>query len=208
VRGVRGLRLVVLLVAVGAARAAGASDVAVPPHIAPLLDAAGERILQRVVVPDPARKVGEVRVVRRGDTDVVATALNTKLMRRVVAEVRQKEQPNWPPGQPGHEDSLRYLAALEAAQQELWAEVPQLDRNADQRQKLLIEFILSKDAAAVVLSEFKLEDGGDDMNIASRRPIAILEPSRDYVRRNMRLIIEDNFKNRPDVVKLLPLVAD
>ncbi|HYC53575.1 MAG TPA: hypothetical protein VEL28_01350 [Candidatus Binatia bacterium] len=193
------------------AAAARAAEVAVPANVAALLERGSEQVLARVVVPDEARRVGEVRIVRRGDVDGVLTVLHTKLMRRVVAEIREKEKPSWPAGAAGHDDSLRYLAALEAAQQELWSKVPQLDRNADQRQRLLIEFLLSKDAAAVVLSEFELDGGGDDLRIASRRPMAVLELSRDYVRRNMRLIIEDSFKKQDaelqNLIAMLPLLA-
>ena len=168
---------------------------AIPTALAPHLDLAQEKVVARVDVPDTARRVGQVRVVHRGEADVVETVLYTKLLRRVVAEIRKKEEPNWPEGHAQRADSLRYLEALEKAQQELWAKTPRLDRNADQRQKLLIEFVLAPGEAAVVLSEHQMRGDGENLKITSRRPIAVLELSRAYVARNMRLIVEDSFKD-------------
>ena len=58
---------------IGAAETAGADD----------------RVYARTAVPDETRKVGEVRLVERDGMTVVETALATRVIERVVAEIRQ-----------------------------------------------------------------------------------------------------------------------
>src|SRR5262245_25756123 len=59
-----------------------------------LEQAAGDTIHARCVVPDNLRKVGEVRLVTRGNAVVVQTLLSTKVLSRVLAEIAKKEQRN------------------------------------------------------------------------------------------------------------------
>jgi hypothetical protein len=87
-----------------------------------------------------------VRLVRRGDYDVVQTLLYTKVLSRVVAEIRKKELAGWPDG-PGHAESLRYVEALESVRRTIWNRMPRDSKTADRRQKLWIEFVLAERAA-------------------------------------------------------------
>ncbi len=105
-------RVASLLLLAGVWAAAASAEPLVPPRLAPLLDAAHDRILRRSFVPSEEQKVGELRLIRRGDSDVVQTLLYTKVLKRVVAEIRKKELASWPADQPGHEDAIRYVETI------------------------------------------------------------------------------------------------
>jgi len=176
--------------------ALAAAEPVVPARLAPLFDASHDEIVRQTAVPSPEQKVGEVRLVRRGDYDVVQTLLYTKVLSRVVAEIRKKELAGWPDG-PGHDDSLRYVEALEGVRRTIWNRMPRDKQIADRRQKLWIEFVLGERAAAVALGAFEMDDGIDaadgGVRVRTREPLVVLEPSRAYVHRNMRLIAADSF---------------
>jgi hypothetical protein len=174
-----------LLVCTAAARA----DDIVPERLAPRLDASADRRLERAYVPSPARRAGEVRLLRRGDASVVQTLLYSKLLRRVIGEIRKKELANWP----GSPDAAAYLAALSQAQQTIWRRLPKDRHLPDRRQKLWIEFILAPDAAVVGIGAFEMDEKDGEVLVVRREPLAVLEPSREYVRRNQRLIAADAF---------------
>ena len=94
--------------------AAAAAETVVPARLAPLFDASHDELVRQTVVPSPEQKVGAVRLLRRGGYEVVQTLLYTKVLSRVVAEIRKKELASWSDG-PGHDDSQRYMEALEDA---------------------------------------------------------------------------------------------
>jgi hypothetical protein len=178
----------VLLMGAGAVRAA---DVVVPSALVPALQDAGEKRWGRTDVPDAARKVGEVRLLTRSGADVVETLLSTTLLKRVVREIRTKEMANWPDGAPGHDDAVRYVTALEAADRTLAARAA---RSGERRRRLAITFALTPARAAIVLARFDAAaDTPGEIRVTAREPLAVLEASRDYVRRNMRLIAGDAF---------------
>lgn len=178
---------------------------------APLLETAHDQLVSRAYVPSPQEIAGEVRLLRRGEAEVVQTLLYTTILRRVVGEIRKKEIAGWAPDSAGYDDSQRYVEALTRAQQEIWKRFRELERGADRRQKLLIEFILSRDTAAVLLAEYDMKDGEDGVVVTARRTLTLLEPSRHYVHRNMRLIVADSFKipeaELASVLSTLPLMA-
>lgn len=152
---------------------------------------AGEQVIAVCVVPSREQAVGEVRLLRRGDVGVVQTLLETTLMRRVVAEIRVKEERNWPAGEEGSEDAQRYLASLEQVQRGLWRQAAASGGGPLPPQRLAIEFRLGVTQASVVLAEFQAEG-----EIGHRRAVQIvprdeLALHRPYVQRNMRLILED-----------------
>ena len=163
----------------------------VPPALALLFGSDGAAaVVAATPVPSPERRVGEVRLLRRGDVAVVRTVLDTALLPRVVAEIRNKEEANWPPDKPGHDDAVRYVAALEQVSDALRRQQPKDPRRAHRRLHLLIEFALSARQAAVAISGWEPAADG-----AVRRvePLVVLQPARDYVRANMRLIAADSF---------------
>jgi len=150
-----------------------------------------ERILARGVVPEPARRVGEVRLIERGDSIVVQTLLYTKVLKRVVGEIRGKEERNWLPGAPGYDESRRFVAALEAAREAVWKEAARLERGADREQCLLIEFVAGpRHVVTLAVPEIDRKDG--EVRITATRPLQSLDLSAEYIRRNMLLILDDS----------------
>jgi hypothetical protein len=166
------------------------------PAAEPTAAAAAEQVLDKTAVGSPERTVGEVRLIRRGDRAVVQTVLRTKLLPRVVAEIRKKEQANWPLGREGDLASARYVGALESVAKRLrdrqpaaaGSRAPDVERRLD----MLIEFVLDPNTSMVQVGTFVMEDGGAEPRI-SPRPMFILELPREYVRENMRLIVADSF---------------
>jgi len=180
------MRLLPLLACLGAPCIALAEPAPARPA------ATQDEVVARSFVPSPERRVGEVRLLRRGDANVVQTLLYTKLLRRVVGEIRQKELANWPEG-PGHEDALRYVDALAAAQEELWGRLLAGGQVRDRRQKLWVEFVLTPTKSKLSIGAFEMEEEQGEVRVLRRETLAVLDPSREYVRRNMRLIASDSF---------------
>jgi hypothetical protein len=178
-----------LCLALAAASPARAQEV-VPARLAPWLDASNDRIVERAWVPSAAKKVGEVRIVKRGAAIVAETLLYTKVLSRVVGEIRKKELANWP----GSADAARYVAALEQAQKLIWSRLPTNERLADRRQKLWIDFVVAPDAAFVALGAFTLTESHGEVRVLEREPLALLEFEPAYVRRNLLLITADAFQ--------------
>jgi hypothetical protein len=172
---------------------------------ASLLDSSSDRIVARTVVPDKAPRVGEVRLVTRGEATVVQTLLATKVLARVVAEIRKKEERNWPRDAEGYADMRRYLDALEAAATDVRRR-RDAATDGDRRLRLLIEFVASEAASAVLFAEFAATEIDGAIQPTSRRPIATLALGRAYVFPNMRLILADAFQvPAADVGRLGPL---
>jgi hypothetical protein len=182
---VRAARLlpILLLAWAGAARA----QAVVPPRLAAWLDASNDHVVERGYVPSAESKVGEVRILKRGDASVVETLLYTKVLSRVVGEIRKKELANWP----GNPDAERYVAALEQAQKQIWSRLPTNERLADRRQKLWIDFVDAPSAAFVAVGSFEMQETKGEVRVLGREPLALLELSPAYVRRNLRLIAAD-----------------
>lgn len=151
---------------------------------------AGGALLAQAYVPEPSRRVGEVRLLRRGATRIAQTLLYTKLLKRVVAEISNKERRNWLPGDAAYGASELYLSALATAAASL--ERPKVaDRTGDRRRRLLIEFVYDDSVAAVVFSRFESREESGVIVITQRQPITWLELDRAYVARNIDLIAGD-----------------
>jgi len=190
-------RVALMLVACAAAAAA---EGVVPARLAPWLDASRDQLLHRAYVPSPERRVGEVRILRRGDATVVQTLLYSKVLSRVVGEIRKKELANWPHSP----DAAAYLETLARVQKLIWSRLPSDARVSDRRQKMWIEFVLSPHAALIGVGAFEMDETGGEVRVVSREPLAVLEPSRDYVSRNQRLIAADSFHVEDAAPGLLP----
>jgi hypothetical protein len=184
---VRAARLLPILFLVWGSAARG-QEVA-PPQLAPWLDTANDQIVERAYVPSAENKVGEVRILRRGRATVVETLLYTKVLSRVVGEIRKKELANWP----GNSDAARYVEALERVQKQIWSRLPTNQRVSDRRQKLWIDFVVAPGIAFVGLGAFEMKESHAEVRVVSRELLALLEPSPEYVRRNLRLITSDAF---------------
>jgi hypothetical protein len=153
-----------------------------------LNDAARDEVKATQVVPDPQRKVGEVRLVARDGAVVVQTLLSTKLLERVTAEIRKKEEGNWPAGDPSRE---AYLTALERTREAIEERDLGVDWKA-RRRRMLIEFAADDANAAVFLGTFRFT--GEGSPAIEREVLETLALPRSYVLRNMRLILADSFK--------------
>jgi hypothetical protein len=200
------VRLSRLAAPLACALAAGAAA-AEPARDGHLLDAAADEVVARAFVPSPEQRVGEVRLVRRGDANVVQTLLYTKVASRAVAEIRAKELAGWPDG-PGRADALRYVEALEAIQRRLWQAILARGPGADRRQRIWIEFVLAPRDALVAIGSFEMEGSGDAVRVTARETLATLAPARSYVRRSMALIAADSFHARGEALsKLLAPLA-
>jgi len=189
----------VLLVLFACAAVAEAEGV-VPARLAPWLDASTDQLGSRAYVPSPERRVGEVRILRRGDATVVQTLLYSKVLSRVVGEIRKKELANWP----GSPDAAAYLEALARVQKTIWSRLPTDRRALDRRQKMWIEFVLSPGAALIAIGAFEIDESDGEVHVVSREPLVVLEPSRAYVERNQRLIAADSFHDGDAARGLLP----
>jgi hypothetical protein len=164
------------------------------PGLAPsLLDARADAVAARTAVPNEARKQGEVRLVTRGDATVVQTLLASKILPRVVAEIRKKEARNWPAGRPGRADMERHRAAIERAAGALAARRDAVGEGGDRWLRLAIELVATRDAAGLVLAEFTGGEVDGQLEPGDRRVIEALPLGRGYVVRNMRLVLADAF---------------
>ncbi len=153
-----------------------------------------DEVVLAAFVPSADQPQGEVRLVRRGDAVVMQTVLYSRYLKRVVAEIRKKEVANWPPARAGHEDSRRYIDAILEARDRIQRRFKERADRGDRRQKMLIEFILSGTASLVTISEPELDEVNGHMRVVSNRPMARLELSRTYVRRDIYEIARDALK--------------
>lgn len=174
-------------------------------------DRSQDRLLRRTTIESRGGRHGEVRILARGPARVVQTVLYSKLLRRVVAEVRDRERAGWPMEGPGREASERYVSALERAESSIPR--PRAGEGTDRRRALLIEFVLDPSTEAVLLSEPRLEDSPDGLAILDARPIERLDLPREFVAQDMRLIVEAHFPSEAERVEQLldlehPVSAD
>jgi len=170
--------------------------VAVPPAAergAALLDAGADVRIDRAFVPSADRRQGEVRIIRRGPHVVVQTLLYSKVIKRVVGAIVDKERAGWPEKSEGHADMERYVAALQEAQRQIPKPEAAPGTEGDRRAKLLIEFIDDPAHPIVALGGVEIGEESGEVSIRQRRSPMVLEPSPGYVRRNMTLIVADAF---------------
>lgn len=199
--------LAAALVVSGALAITLPADAVPAAKYAALFDGSRDEIVRRAFVPSEERRQGEVRLVRRGDGAVMQTVISSTVLPRVVRAIGRKEVASWPPERRGHDDSRRYIAALRQAAEEIRSRARSGGDGGDRSLKLLIEFVLTKRASIVVLYEPSLSGPEEDYRIASKRLIAVLELSRDYVRGDIYEIAWDALKlEKKEAVKVLEAV--
>jgi hypothetical protein len=191
--GARGLALLLLL----ACALCAASEPVIPPRLAPWLEILNDQLVRKAFVPNPIQRIGEVRLLRRADATVVQTLIYSKVPERVIGEIRKKEAANWP----GNPDAAAYLEALSLVQRSI--SPPRESPGADRRYKIWIDFVLAPEAAFIAMGSFESEVKNGKLEVVSRETLALLEPSREYVERNQRLIAADSFHVQ-DAATLLP----
>ncbi len=174
--------------------------------IEPLVDRSEDRILERRPVTSRGRRHGEVRLLRRGDAVVIQTLLSSKVLKRVVAGIRDRELESWPPGREGHTAALAYLAALDAATKATLDGPPRSHEKTsigaantrDRRRILLVEFILSKSRHGVVIAHPKLLDKpSGELTLTGVNEEQALDVPRSFVERDMKLIADDRGLSLP-----------
>jgi hypothetical protein len=192
-----------LLAAVSGAAAAPAAAAGPTAAQAALLDIARDVVVESTFVPSAQRPQGEVRIVRRGGRAVVQTILYTRVLKRVIGAISDKERRNWPAGAAGHADMERYVAALEEFRRAAAARPDQAGAEVDRRVQALIEFIDAPGDPLVAIGGVTLaatagqEGTAGAVRIGARATPALLSLSADYVRRNMALIVADAFSVDP-----------
>jgi len=181
--------LTMLVALLAGTSAAGAE----PP--AQVTGIAGDEVVKRVAVPSSERRQGEVRIVRRGATVVVQTVIHSKVMRRVAGEIAQKEALSWPDGAKSADDRARYVETLRQVVDAIRAEGNDASAGeTDRFRDLRIDFLVQGGRGLVVISGAEVVDEGETLRlVAVREPVERLEPSLDYVQRNMKLIVADSF---------------
>ncbi|PLX99513.1 MAG: hypothetical protein C0623_09270 [Desulfuromonas sp.] len=157
------------------------------------LDAEQDQLMQRVVVPSVEKPQGEVQVLRRGDLLVVQTLLASRILKRVVAVIDQKEQRRWPESREGHVDSKRYREELFRAMTEVWQRFRQRADKTEKRQYLAIEFILGPERSLIALSAPQVTGEYGQLQLTGKETLAAWRSSEQYVSNNIKEIIQDSF---------------
>ena len=148
-------------------------------------------IRARALVPTAGRPHGEIRLAVSDRGVVVQTVLHSRVLRRVVGRIADKERSGWPPDSAGREDAERYVAALADAVDRLRAAGPPA---ADRYRSLCIEFFPPQDAGRVVISGARVEASPDGLRLIEKtEPEIALDVSAEYSGRNRRLIVADAF---------------
>jgi hypothetical protein len=164
------------------------------PRETALADPVRDVLIRKAFIPSEKRIHGELRLVKRGGAMVLQTLLYSRFLRLGLDSIRSKELYYWPPSQPGHEDSARYLAAIESAKKNIFADFDAREDKSDPRQKMLIEFVLSKDDASFAVCEVELDQKGREVTIRSRKPLVVERASRAYIARAMKIQADNGFK--------------
>lgn len=156
-----------------------------------------EVVIQHTPVPKEPPHQGEVRVVRRGSTQVVQTLLYSKVMIRVVGAIERKESSAWPKGEDGSQDSRRYVAELRQAYQTVKQRAREKQKAEGKKERFLqlgIEFVLDKDNSYVALYLPALTRDEERLELHGQELLKKLPLSRHYVQKNMQLIVQDSFE--------------
>jgi hypothetical protein len=159
--------------------------------LSPLLDASRDEVVRSATVPSVFPQA-EVRLIRRGKSVVMETVIFSRLLKRVVGEIRRKESSAWTPERAGHGDSKRYVDALGRAYRAAELRFRERDAGNYHRRSLLIEFVLSEEEAFVAILEPEVRGNFGDLQVTERRILEILPLSRRYVSENMHEIAIDS----------------
>ena len=157
-----------------------------------------QQVLATAAVPDEGRRQGEVSLGVRDGVVVIETFLESRLLRRVVAEITLKEEANWPRDGEGGDDSATYCRELAAAERAIWREHQREDRRRTAVPRLVIELSLSEQVAKLVIYDLPPDAEAGRAGIGERRLVAEPRLSRPYLERNLYLIAEDALGLTPE----------
>lgn len=176
--------------------------------LSPLLDASRDEVVHSATVPSVFPQA-EIRLIRRGKSVVMQTVIVSRLLERVVGEIRRKESSAWTPERAGHGDSQRYVDALGRAYGAVELRFRERGDGNDHRRSLLIEFVLSEEEAFVAILDPEVRGNFGDLQVTERLILEILPLSRRYISENMREIAIDSlgWSRREAEEALKPLLS-
>lgn len=176
--------------------------------LSPLPAASRDVVVGSATVPYAFFPQAEVRLIRRDGSAVMQTVIVSRFLKRVIGEIRRKEMSAWPPGRAGHEDSERYVDALDRAYRSVEIASRARDDGEDRPGRLMIEFVLSGEDAFVAILDPEVRGKFGDLRVTTRRVMEILPLSRRYVSENILEIAVDSlgWKRREAEEALKPLL--
>ena len=155
-----------------------------------------ETILRRAWIPSAERPQGEIRLVERSGVPVVEVLLHTRVLKRVVAGIRDKEKAAWPNGGEGAEASRLYLEALEASAADVRrAHAPTEKGQPPPSPKLglLIEIGAAGDKGFAAFSDVDVVEAKDGLEVRRVRPLRRLDQPVAWAKRTVELIRAEHF---------------
>jgi len=153
-----------------------------------------EVLIRYTPVPADPPYQGEVRLLRRDSAQVVQTLLKSKVMNHVIAAIQKKELKNWPQDREGQVDSRSYTDELVKAYHVVRVRAKDRQKTRERHLQLMIEFVLEGERGYVALYAPTLTQEGDRLVLQKKDFLKKLPLSRNYVQRNMQLIIQDSFQ--------------
>jgi hypothetical protein len=157
-----------------------------------------EMILRRAWIPSAERPQGEIRLVERSGVPVIEVLLHTRVLKRVVARIRDKEKAAWPDGREGAESSRRYLEALDQSAADVrraHAPTPTEKGQPPPSPKLglLIEIGAAGERGFAAFSDVDVVEGKDGLEVRRVRPLRRLDQPVAWAKRTVELIRAEHF---------------
>ena len=157
-----------------------------------------ETILRRAPIPSADRPQGEIRLAERSGVRVIEVLLYTRVLKHVVARIRDEEKAAWRDGGEGAEASRRYLEALEesaADVRRVHAPRPTEKGQPPPSPKLglLIEIGVAGDRGFAAFSDVDVVESKDGFEVRRVRPLRRLEQPVAWAKRTVELIRSEHF---------------
>lgn len=157
-----------------------------------------ETILRRAWIPSAERPQGEVRLAQRSGVPVIEVLLHTRVLRHVVARIRDKEKAAWPEGREGAEASRRYLEALEQSADDVRRAHSPTPTDKGQRPPspkvgFLIEIGAAGDRGFAAFSDVDVVAAKEGLEIRGVRMLRRIDLPVAYAKRNVELIRAEHF---------------
>jgi hypothetical protein len=178
-------------------------------------------VLGKAFVPSAARRHGEVRLIALPPCSQagcvtcrcvrVESVLFSTMLARGIHRIRQEESRAWPEGSAHHADSVRYLAALDAAAATvLGPDAGPVDVNQPVQggavvRRLAIAFENNPRSSHIEISSVELgpTDGEGPVCILSSNVLQRLEVSHEYLRASFVLMLRNALELEPDAAEAL-----
>jgi hypothetical protein len=157
-----------------------------------------ETILRRAWIPSAERPQGEIRLAERSGVPVIEVLLHTRVLKHVVARIRDKEKAAWPDASEGAEASRGYLEALEQSAADVrraHAPTPTEKGQPAPSPKLglLIEIGAAGDRGFAAFSDVDVVEAKDGLEVRRIRPLRRLDQPVAWAKRTVELIRAEHF---------------